>query len=137
MSEIFRSGYVSIIGRPNVGKSTLLNAFLGQKVAIVASKPQTTRNRIMGIKNLPSAQVIFIDTPGIHKPKTLLGEAMVRSAREVLKEIDLAVFVTEPDNRLRQDSEILESLRGIRSPVFLVINKVMCTCQNYTFFTIR
>ena len=81
MQESFRSGYVSIIGRPNVGKSTLLNALLGQKISIVAARPQTTRNRILGIKNLPGAQIIFIDTPGIHKPKNLLGEAMVRSAR--------------------------------------------------------
>lgn len=124
MSGSFRSGYVSLIGRPNVGKSTLLNVILGQKVAIVASKPQTTRNRIMGIKNLPEAQIIFIDTPGMHKPRTLLGETMVRSALEGLKEIDLVVFVTEPDKHIRQDREIIESLSGMRSPVFLVINKV-------------
>jgi GTP-binding protein Era len=120
----FRSGYVSLIGRPNVGKSTLLNVLLGQKVSIVSPKPQTTRNRILGIKNLPDAQIIFFDTPGIHKPRTLLGESMVSSARDVLNEIDLVVFVTEPGRHLGQDTEIINSLTGINRPVFLLINKI-------------
>jgi GTP-binding protein Era len=124
MQETFRSGYVSIIGRPNVGKSTLLNAFLGQKISIVASHPQTTRNRILGIKNLPGAQIIFIDTPGIHKPKSLLGEVMVRSARDVLEEIDVVVFVAEAGRRPGRDKEIIQSLSHIDKPVFLLINKV-------------
>ena len=80
----FRSGYVSIIGRPNVGKSTLLNSILGEKIAIVTSKPQTTRNKIIGIKTHPGTQIIFLDTPGIHKPKHRLGETMVKTALEVL-----------------------------------------------------
>ena len=124
MQEAFRSGYVSIIGRPNVGKSTLLNAILGQKVSIVAARPQTTRNRILGIKNLPGAQIIFIDTPGIHRPKNLLGEAMVNSAREALQEIDVILFVAEPGHDAGRDSMIVQSLQYIDKPVFLLINKI-------------
>jgi GTP-binding protein Era len=124
MQESFRSGYVSIIGRPNVGKSTLLNALLGQKISIVAARPQTTRNRILGIKNLPAAQIVFIDTPGMHKPKNLLGETMVRSAREVLEEIDVVLFVAEAGRQTEKDRVILESLVRIGKPVFLVINKI-------------
>ena len=124
MQEAFRSGYVSIIGRPNVGKSTLLNAILGQKVSIVAARPQTTRNRILGIKNLPGAQIIFIDTPGIHRPKNLLGEAMVNSAREALQEIDVILFVAEPGHDAERDSMIVQSLQNIDKPVFLLINKI-------------
>jgi GTP-binding protein Era len=124
MQESFRSGYVSIIGRPNVGKSTLLNAFLGQKVSIVAARPQTTRNRILGIKNLPGAQIIFIDTPGMHRPKNLLGEAMVNSAREALQEIDIILFVAEPGHDAGKDSIIVQSLQNIDKPVFLLINKI-------------
>lgn len=124
MQESFRSGYVSIIGRPNVGKSTLLNAFLGQKVSIVAARPQTTRNRILGIKNLPGAQIIFIDTPGMHRPKNLLGEAMVNSAREALQEIDIILFVAEPGHDAGKDGIIVQSLQNIDKPVFLLINKI-------------
>ncbi len=124
MQESFRSGYVSIIGRPNVGKSTLLNALLGQKISIVAARPQTTRNRIIGIKNLPEAQIIFIDTPGIHKPQNLLGEAMVRTAREVLEEIDVVLFVAEAGRQAEKDRIIIESLARVAKPVFLIINKI-------------
>jgi GTP-binding protein Era len=124
MKESFRSGYVSIIGRPNVGKSTLLNALLGQKVSIVAARPQTTRNRILGIKNLPDAQIIFIDTPGIHRPKNLLGEVMVSSAREALQEIDIILFVAEPGNAAGRDNIIVESLNNMDKPIFLLINKI-------------
>ncbi len=124
MQESFRSGYVSIIGRPNVGKSTLLNAFLGQKVSIVAARPQTTRSRILGIKNLPGAQIIFIDTPGMHRPKNLLGEVMVNSAREALQEIDIVLFVAEPGHDAGRDSIIVQSLHNIDKPVFLLLNKI-------------
>jgi GTP-binding protein Era len=120
----FRSGYVSLIGRPNVGKSTLLNVFLGQKIAIVTEKPQTTRNRIMGIKTSDKAQIIFIDTPGIHNPRNLLGKTMVGSAKEALKEIDLVVFVAEAGGPLHRDKAILESLENIEMPVILLINKI-------------
>src|SRR4030067_3465902 len=105
MTDSFHSGFVSLIGRPNVGKSTLLNVVLGQKIAIVTEKPQTTRNRILGIKTYPDAQIIFIDTPGIHDPKNMLGKTMVRAAMEALKEIDLVVFVTEPGKFLNHDRE--------------------------------
>ena len=124
MPETFHSGYVSLVGRPNVGKSTLLNAVLGQKVAIVTRRPQTTRNRILGIKTYPDAQIIFIDTPGIHEPRNLLGNAMVRSAREALREIDLVVFVTEPGPYIGRDEAVIECLQGTVKPVFLLINKI-------------
>ncbi len=124
MTGSFRSGYVSIIGRPNVGKSTLLNIFLGQKIAIVTEKPQTTRNRILGIKTFDDSQIIFIDTPGIHTPKNLLGETMVRSVRETLKEIDLVIFVTEAGSAVHRDKAILESMKDRDRPVILLINKI-------------
>jgi len=120
----FRSGYVSIIGRPNVGKSTLLNSLLDQKIAIVTPKPQTTRNRIIGIKNLPEAQIIFIDTPGIHKPKHKLGETMVRTAMESLREVDIILFMVEPHEIGGGDRFIIEQLRRVKYPVFLLINKI-------------
>lgn len=120
----FRSGYVSIIGRPNVGKSTLLNSILGEKIAIVTPKPQTTRNRIIGIKNLPGAQIIFIDTPGIHKPKHKLGETMVKTALEALREVDIILFMLEPHDPGRGDRFIIDLLKRVQSPVFLLINKI-------------
>jgi GTP-binding protein Era len=120
----FRSGYVSIIGRPNVGKSTLLNSLLGEKIAIVAPKPQTTRNRIIGIKNLPDAQIIFIDTPGIHKPKHKLGETMVKTSIESLREVDIILFMVEPQEIGRGDKFVIELLKKVQSPVFLLINKI-------------
>jgi GTP-binding protein Era len=124
VQESFHSGYVSLVGRPNVGKSTLLNVLLGQKIAIVSSRPQTTRNRILGIKNLEKTQIIFIDTPGIHTPKNLLGQVMMRSAREVLEEIDLVVLVTAVDSSPKQDGALIGYLGKIEKPVFLAINKV-------------
>ncbi|MFH0933343.1 MAG: GTPase Era [Nitrospirota bacterium] len=120
----FRSGYVSIIGRPNVGKSTLLNSILGEKIAIVTPKPQTTRNRIIGIKNLPGAQIIFIDTPGIHKPKHKLGETMVKTTLKALREVDIILFMVEPHDPGRGDRFIIELLKRVQSPVFLLINKI-------------
>jgi len=120
----FRSGYVSLVGRPNVGKSTLLNVLLGQKISIVSPKPQTTRNRILGIRNFPDAQVIFFDTPGLHKPQTLLGRVMVSSVKDVLQEIDLVLFVTEPGRHAEADEGLLNDIKGIDKPVFLVINKI-------------
>ena len=92
----FRSGYVSIIGQPNVGKSTLLNSILGEKISIVAPKPQTTRNKIIGVKTIPDAQIIFIDTPGIHKPRHRLGETMVKTTMDALNEVDLILLMVEP-----------------------------------------
>jgi GTPase len=123
MTDSFRSGYVSFTGRPNVGKSTLLNAVLGQKIAIVADRQQTTRNRLLGIRNSSEAQIIFIDTPGIHKPRHELGSIMVKTAREVLGEMDLVVLVTEPHS-VEKDRYIIELLRNVDKPVFLLLNKI-------------
>jgi GTP-binding protein Era len=120
----FRSGYVSIIGRPNVGKSTFLNSILGEKIAIVTPKPQTTRNRIVGIKTVPHAQIIFIDTPGIHKPKHVLGETMVKTALRALNEVDIILFMVEPHEPKGGDRSIINLLKKVTTPVFLLINKI-------------
>ncbi len=119
----FRSGYACLIGRPNVGKSTLLNAILGEKIAIVTAKPQTTRKRITGIRTLPEAQIIFVDTPGIHRPLHRLGEIMVKEARESMKNVDVVLFLVEPVMPGAGNRLILDLLRDVASPVFLVINK--------------
>ena len=120
----FRSGYVSIIGRPNVGKSTLLNSILGDKITIVTSKPQTTRNKIIGIKTLDDAQIIFIDTPGIHRPRHKLGETMIGAAREALNEVDVILIMVEPREPDKGDRAIIDLLKKVQSPVFLLINKI-------------
>jgi len=121
----FRSGYVSILGRPNVGKSTLLNSILGEKVAIVTDKPQTTRNRIIGVRTTPSAQIVFIDTPGIHKPVERLGEFMVKEALESLKEVDIVLMMVEPRMPRREEAAIIDLLKQRKNlSVFLLINKI-------------
>jgi GTP-binding protein Era len=120
----FRSGYVSIIGRPNVGKSTLMNSILGEKIAIVAPKPQTTRNKIIGIKTIPDAQIIFIDTPGIHRPRHKLGEAMVRTALDAFNEVDVILFMVEPYGIEKGDTAVIDLFKKVRTPVFLLINKI-------------
>jgi len=126
--SLFKSGYVSIVGRPNVGKSTLLNNILGQKVAIVTPKPQTTRNRIIGIKNLPDAQIVFLDTPGIHKPKEKLGEYMVREAMKTLKEVDIVVLMVEPHLPQVPEQKLVESIKESKQrynfTAFVAINKI-------------
>lgn len=122
---MFKSGYVTIIGRPNVGKSTLLNKIMGEKLSIVSSKPQTTRNNIQTILNGEDYQIIFVDTPGIHKPRHKLGENMVKNAEESMKEVDLVLFLTTPDVVFgRGDLHILETLENVKCPVFLVLNKI-------------
>jgi GTP-binding protein Era len=123
-SKDFRSGYVSIIGRPNVGKSTLLNTVLGEKVAIVTPRPQTTRNRIIGIKTVGDAQIVFIDTPGIHKPKHKLGETMVRTALDALNDVDVVLFMVEPHEFKKGEHASVSLLKTVRSPVLLLINKI-------------
>ncbi len=123
MPDTFRSGFIALVGRPNVGKSTILNAVVGQKIAIVAKRQQTTRNRLLGIRNLPSAQMIFIDTPGIHAPRHALGRSMVRTAKETLREIDLVVFVTDAERHRDEDCAILDVLRNIGKPVLFALNK--------------
>ena len=121
----FRSGYVSILGRPNVGKSTFLNAILGEKVAIVTSKPQTTRNRIIGVRTTPSAQIVFIDTPGIHKPMGKLGEFMVKEAMESLKEVDIVLLMVEPRKTGTEETAIIDLFKQRKNlTVFLLINKI-------------
>ena len=122
--NVFRSGYVSIVGRPNTGKSTLLNVLAGQKLAIVSKRPQTTRNRILGIRNLPGAQIIFIDTPGLHEPRNLLGRTMVRTVKDVLREIDAVLLVVESSGITARDRAVAESLQGVGKPVILIVNKV-------------
>lgn len=122
---MFKSGFVTIVGRPNVGKSTLMNKILGEKLSIVSNKPQTTRNNIQTILTRENYQIVFVDTPGIHKPKHKLGEYMVNSAKESMKDVDLVLFLTNPDNEIgRGDKFILESLKNSKAPVFLVLNKV-------------
>ncbi|WP_074036608.1 GTPase Era [Exiguobacterium profundum] len=123
--EDFKSGFVSIIGRPNVGKSTFLNRVIGQKIAIMSDKPQTTRNKVQGVYTTDDSQIIFIDTPGIHKPKHRLGDFMMKVATNALREVDAILFmvnVTEP--RGAGDDFIIEKLKGLDTPIILVMNKI-------------
>lgn len=121
----FRSGFVTIVGRPNVGKSTLLNRLVGTKVAIVSDKPQTTRNEVRGILTLPTAQLVFIDTPGIHRPRTLLGERVNETARATLDSVDVAAFVIEADRPIGPGDRFIAGLvRAARAPSILVVNKI-------------
>jgi len=121
----YKSGFISIIGRPNVGKSTFLNRVIGQKIAIMSDKPQTTRNKVQGVLTLEDAQLIFIDTPGIHKPKHKLGDFMMKVAQNTLKEVDLVLFMVNAEEGFGRGEEfILEKFQTIKTPVFLVINKI-------------
>lgn len=121
----FRSGFVSIIGRPNVGKSTLLNRILGEKIVITSDKPQTTRNRIRGIYNFPGGQIIFIDTPGIHDPRSRLNRFMVEQALSAVKEVDAILFLVEAGASFgKQEEMILHALQKVSTPVILVVNKI-------------
>ncbi|MFZ2454588.1 MAG: GTPase Era [Trichococcus flocculiformis] len=123
--EGFKSGFVSIIGRPNVGKSTLLNRIVVQKVAIMSDVPQTTRNKIQGVVTSDDSQIVFIDTPGIHKPQTRLNDFMLKSAYSTFNEVDLVLFmVNAAEKRGAGDNFILEKLKNLRTPKFLVINKI-------------
>ncbi len=120
-----KSGFAAIVGRPNVGKSTLLNRVVGQKIAIMSDKAQTTRNKIQGVYTTDDAQLIFIDTPGIHKPKHRLGDFMVETAYSALREVDVTLFMISADQkRGKGDDFIIERLRQSQTPVFLVINKI-------------
>jgi len=122
----FKSGFVSIVGRPNVGKSTLSNSLAGEKISIISSKPQTTRNTIKTIINTGNSQIIFIDTPGIHKPKTKLGEYMVNIARNTMSEVDIILFLAEATDAEpgAGDIFIIEQLKQLHTPVFLILNKI-------------
>lgn len=120
----YKSGFVALIGRPNVGKSTLLNFLVGQKVAIMSPQPQTTRNKISGIYTDDQKQIVFIDTPGIHKPKNKLDDFMDKSSYSALDEVDVVLFMVEPEPAGKGDQYIAELLKKIKKPVFLVINKI-------------
>ena len=122
---MFKSGFVTIVGRPNVGKSTLTNKIMGEKLSIVSNKPQTTRNNIQTILTGEDYQIVFVDTPGIHKPKHKLGEYMVNSAKDSIKEVDLVLFLINPCDEIgKGDKFIIEALKSQNAPVFLVVNKV-------------
>ncbi|WP_055668046.1 GTPase Era [Desnuesiella massiliensis] len=120
-----KSGFVTIIGRPNVGKSTLTNHIMGEKLSIVSNKPQTTRNNIQTILNGEDYQIVFVDTPGMHKPRHKLGEYMVKVAKDSIRDVDLILFLTTPEGEVgKGDAFILEQLREYDVPVFLVLNKI-------------
>ncbi|MBI3454473.1 MAG: GTPase Era [Candidatus Rokubacteria bacterium] len=120
-----KSGFISIVGRPNVGKSTLLNRLLGHKIAIVSPKPQTTRNRITGIRTLPDAQIVYVDTPGLHPPRGKLGQFMAATALQALEEVDGVVFVAEAtEDPAALDETALAPLQKVKAPVLLALNKV-------------
>ena len=124
-NENYKSGFISIIGRPNVGKSTFLNRVIGQKIAIMSDKPQTTRNKVQGVLTLENSQMIFIDTPGIHIPKHKLGDFMLKVAKNTLREVDVIIFmVNAVEPRGKIDEYIMEMLENNETPVFLVINKI-------------
>ena len=121
----FHSGFVTLIGRPNVGKSTLMNCLIGEKIAITSHKPQTTRNKITSILTKEDFQCVFLDTPGIHKPKHKLGEFMVRSAENTFNEVDLVLMLIEPTEKVMEmDQYVIDRLENVKTPVVLVINKI-------------
>ncbi|HNY50201.1 MAG TPA: GTPase Era [Smithella sp.] len=122
---MFKSGFIGIIGRPNAGKSTLFNAIIGDKISIITDKPQTTRNKITGIKNCPDAQMIFLDTPGMHRPKTPLNKAMVQTTRDTIGSVDVLFMLVEANTDVHpHDLFLIESLAQTKVPVILVINKI-------------
>ena len=125
MNDQYKSGFAALIGRPNVGKSTLMNCLIGQKIAITSNKPQTTRNRIQTVYTSKEGQIVFVDTPGIHKAKNRLGDYMVNVASKSLKEVDVILWLVEPSNFIGAgERHIIEQLQKINTPVILVINKI-------------
>jgi GTP-binding protein Era len=125
VKDIFKSGFVTIIGRPNVGKSTLMNQLIGQKISIMSNKPQTTRNRIQTIITTEQGQIIFIDTPGIHEARHKLGSYMNETAESTMNEVDIILWLVEPDKKIgKGDSHIIDMLKNVKTPVILVINKI-------------
>lgn len=125
MTDTFHSGFIAIIGRPNVGKSTFMNKVIGQKIAITSDKPQTTRNKIQGVYTTKDYQMVFIDTPGIHKPKHKLGSFMVKTSENTLNEVDAIIFMVNAEEGFgRGDQFIIDLLQKVKRPVYLVINKV-------------
>lgn len=125
MNKDYKSGFVTLIGRPNVGKSTLMNYLIGQKIAITSNKPQTTRNRIQTVLTTEEGQVVFVDTPGIHKAKNKLGEYMVNVAERTLNEVDVVMWLVEPTTFIGAgEQHIASQLKKVQTPVILVINKI-------------
>ena len=125
MKDNFKSGFVTLVGRPNVGKSTLMNRLIGQKIAITSNKPQTTRNRIQTVYTDECGQIVFLDTPGIHKAKNKLGEYMVNVAERTLKEVDVVMWLVEPTEYIGAgEQHIIENLKQVKTPVILIINKI-------------
>ncbi|MDD3401866.1 MAG: GTPase Era [Hespellia sp.] len=125
MQDNFKSGFVTLIGRPNVGKSTLMNQLIGQKIAITSNKPQTTRNKIQTVLTTEEGQIIFVDTPGIHKAKNKLGEYMVNVAERTLNEVDVVLWLVEPSTFIGAgEKHIIEQLEKSKTPVVIVINKI-------------
>ena len=124
MKKDYKSGFVTLIGRPNVGKSTLMNHLIGQKIAITSNKPQTTRNRIQTVLTMEEGQIVFVDTPGIHKAKNKLGEYMVNIAERTLNEVDVVLWLVEPSTFIGAgEQHIAKQLKKVSTPVILVINK--------------
>ncbi|MBE5880746.1 MAG: GTPase Era [Lachnospiraceae bacterium] len=125
MQKEKKTGFVTLIGRPNVGKSTLMNRLIGQKIAITSNKPQTTRNKIQTVYTCDEGQIVFLDTPGIHKSKNKLGDYMVSAAMHTLKEVDVILWLVEPSNFIGAgERHIIEQLHKVKTPVILVINKI-------------
>jgi GTP-binding protein Era len=124
VTPAFRSGFVTLVGHPNAGKSTLLNRLVGEKLAIVSPRPQTTRNRITGIKNLPGAQVVFVDTPGLQHRPGMLGEFMARTVERALEDVDVVCLVVDASAKRGPDAETAELLARLSAPVFCCLNKV-------------
>ncbi|BDZ78194.1 GTPase Era [Claveliimonas bilis] len=137
MTENFKSGFATLIGRPNVGKSTLMNYLIGQKIAITSNKPQTTRNRIQTVLTTEEGQIIFVDTPGIHKAKNKLGEYMVNIAERTLNEVDVVLWLVEPSTFIGAgEKHIAQQLERVKTPVILVINKVDSVKREEVFASI-
>ena len=137
MTENFKSGFATLIGRPNVGKSTLMNYLIGQKIAITSNKPQTTRNRIQTVLTTEEGQIIFVDTPGIHKAKNKLGEYMVNIAERTLNEVDVVLWLVEPTTFIGVgEKHIAQQLERVNTPVILVINKVDSVKREEVFASI-
>ena len=125
MTDLFKSGYASIVGRPNVGKSTLLNCLMAKKVAVTSNRPQTTRNKITGVLHLPGAQIILVDTPGIHQSDRTLNEMMVRASVSTFSDVDLLLVMLSAESGFCVEDEfVLNSMRGVKTKKVLVINKV-------------
>ncbi len=125
MNENYKAGFAALVGRPNVGKSTLMNCLIGQKIAITSSKPQTTRNRIQTVYTSDEGQIVFVDTPGIHKAKNKLGDYMVNTAWQSFKSVDVVLWLIEPTDFIGAgEQRIAEQLKKVKAPVFLVVNKI-------------